>query len=166
MAAPARRPAVGRLPEAGAADAGPVPACTSRDEADPVTAGPARRPSSARTVVRATGTDHPEARRAGDLDGDLRVSTASGTASAVERVPHVPGAPHADFFARGGTAVLGVGVRGADRSPSTPERARPKPVRSPRPAPSRPAPATAARPSARSARPVPAHRSGRRRRRS
>ncbi|OSP38860.1 potassium uptake protein TrkA, partial [Streptomyces sp. 13-12-16] len=101
------------LLEAGVADAELVLACTSRDEVNLVTAMLARRLSSARTVVRATGTDYLEAWRAGDLDVDLLVSTAFETASAVERVLHVPGARHVDFFARGEVVVLGVDVRGA-----------------------------------------------------
>ncbi|CAL9615683.1 Trk system potassium transporter TrkA [Streptomyces griseomycini] len=101
------------LLEAGAADAELVLACTSRDEVNLVTAMLARRLSSARTVVRATGTEYLEAWRAGDLDVDLLVSTAFETASAVERVLHVPGARHVDLFARGEVVVLGIDVREA-----------------------------------------------------
>ncbi|MEV0694880.1 Trk system potassium transporter TrkA [Streptomyces sp. NPDC050388] len=99
------------LLEAGVADAELVLACTSRDEVNLVTAMLARRLSSARTVVRATGTDYLEAWRAGDLDVDLLVSTAFETASAVARVLHVPGARHVDFFAGGEVVVLGVDIR-------------------------------------------------------
>ncbi|CAM5313698.1 hypothetical protein TPAU25S_00936 [Tsukamurella paurometabola] len=67
------------------ADAELVLACTSRDEVNLVIAMLARRLSSARTVVRATGTDYLPAWRAGDLDVDLLVSTAYETASAVAR---------------------------------------------------------------------------------
>ncbi len=98
------------LLEAGIADAELVLACTSRDEVNLVTAMLARRLSSARTVVRATGTDYLAAWRAGDLDVDLLVSKAFETASAVARVLHVPGARHVDFFAGGEVVVLGVDV--------------------------------------------------------
>ncbi|MER5995303.1 Trk system potassium transporter TrkA [Streptomyces viridosporus] len=101
------------LLEAGVADAELVLACTSRDEVNLVTAMLARRLSSARTVVRATGMDYLAAWRAGDLDVDLLVSTAFETASAVERVLHVPGARHVDFFAGGEVVVLGIDVREA-----------------------------------------------------
>ncbi|MEQ8146661.1 Trk system potassium transporter TrkA [Streptomyces sp. OP7] len=101
------------LLDAGVAGADLVLACTSRDEVNLVTAMLARRLSSARTVVRATGTDYLDAWRAGDLDVDLLVSTAFETASAVERGLHVPGARHVDFFVRGEVVVLGVDVRGA-----------------------------------------------------
>ncbi|MEV0304968.1 Trk system potassium transporter TrkA [Streptomyces prasinus] len=101
------------LLEAGVADAELVLACTSRDEVNLVTAMLARRLSSARTVVRATGMDYLEAWRAGDLDVDLLVSTAFETASAVARVLHVPGARHVDFFAGGEVVVLGVDIREA-----------------------------------------------------
>ncbi|MGW9496153.1 Trk system potassium transporter TrkA [Streptomyces prasinus] len=101
------------LLEAGVADAELVLACTSRDEVNLVTAMLARRLSSARTVVRATGMDYLEAWRAGDLDVDLLVSTAFETASAVARVLHVPGARHVDFFVGGEVVVLGVDIRGA-----------------------------------------------------
>ncbi|WP_055696337.1 NAD-binding protein, partial [Streptomyces prasinopilosus] len=99
------------LLEAGVADAELVLACTSRDEVNLVTAMLARRLSSARTVVRATGMDYLDAWRAGDLDVDLLVSTAFETASAVVRVLHVPGARHVDFFAGGEVVVLGVDIR-------------------------------------------------------
>ncbi|GGX18576.1 Trk system potassium transport protein TrkA [Streptomyces malachitofuscus] len=98
------------LLEAGVADADLVLACTSRDEVNLVTAMLARRLSSARTVVRATGTDYLAAWRAGDLDVDLLVSKAFETASAVARVLHVPGARHVDFFAGGEVVVLGIDV--------------------------------------------------------
>lgn len=98
------------LLEAGVADAELVLACTSRDEVNLVTAMLARRLSSARTVVRATGTDCLEAWRAGDLDVDLLVSTAFETASAVARVLHVPGARHVDFFSGGEVVVLALAV--------------------------------------------------------
>ncbi|MFF8637336.1 Trk system potassium transporter TrkA [Streptomyces pilosus] len=101
------------LLEAGVADAELVLACTSRDEVNLVIAMLARRLSSARTVVRATGTDYLAAWRAGDLDVDLLVSTAYETASAVARVLHVPGARHVDFFAGGEVVVLGMDVHGA-----------------------------------------------------
>lgn len=101
------------LLEAGVADADLVLACTSRDEVNLVTAMLARRLSSARTIVRATGMDYLEAWRAGDLDVDLLVSTAFETASAVARVLHVPGARHVDFFAGGEVVVLGVDIREA-----------------------------------------------------
>ncbi|GAT81904.1 potassium uptake protein TrkA [Streptomyces sp. F-3] len=99
------------LLEAGTADADLVLACTSRDEVNLVTAMLARRLSSARTAVRATGMDYLAAWRAGDLDVDLLVSTAFETASAVARVLHVPGARHVDFFVGGEVVVFGVGVR-------------------------------------------------------
>lgn len=98
------------LLDAGVADAELVLACTSRDEVNLVTAMLARRLSSARTVVRATGMDYLAAWRAGDLDVDLLVSTAYETASAVARVLHVPGARHVDFFAGGEVVVLGVDI--------------------------------------------------------
>ncbi|WP_407110514.1 Trk system potassium transporter TrkA [Streptomyces sp. DSM 116494] len=98
------------LLEAGVADAELVLACTSRDEVNLVIAMLARRLSSARTVVRATGMDYLPAWRAGDLDVDLLVSTAYETASAVVRVLHVPGARHVDFFADGEVVVLGVDI--------------------------------------------------------
>ncbi|MFJ5560533.1 Trk system potassium transporter TrkA [Streptomyces sp. NPDC093250] len=98
------------LLEAGVADADLVLACTSRDEVNLVTAMLARRLSSARTVVRATGTDYLAAWRAGDLDVDLLVSKAFETANAVARALHVPGARHVDFFAGGEVVVLGVDV--------------------------------------------------------
>src|SRR5690606_6588767 len=78
------------LLRAGVADAELVLACTSRDEVNLVTAMLARRLSSARTAVRATGTDYLAAWHAGDLDVDLLVSTAHETAQAVARVLEVP----------------------------------------------------------------------------
>jgi trk system potassium uptake protein TrkA len=102
------------LLEAGVAGADLVLACTSRDEVNLVTAMLARRLSSARTVVRATGMDYLAAWRAGDLDVDLLVSTAFETASAVARVLLVPGARHVDFFAGGEVAVFGIDVREAE----------------------------------------------------
>src|SRR5690606_33654603 len=105
------------LLEAGIADAELVLACTSRDEVNLVTAMLARRLSSARTAVRATGTDYLAAWHAGDLDVDLPVSTAHETAQAVARVLEVPGARHVDFFADGKVAVIGVHVPGTDPPP-------------------------------------------------
>ncbi|MFI8088459.1 Trk system potassium transporter TrkA [Streptomyces sp. NPDC086080] len=101
------------LLEAGAADADLVLACTSRDEVNLVIAMLARRLSSARTVVRATGMDYLAAWHAGDLDVDLLVSKAFETASAVARVLQVPGARHVDFFAGGEVVVLGVDIHEA-----------------------------------------------------
>ncbi|MFC8984197.1 Trk system potassium transporter TrkA [Streptomyces sp. NPDC057115] len=105
------------LLRAGVADAELVLACTSRDEVNLVTAMLARRLSSARTAVRATGTDYLAAWHAGDLDVDLLVSTAYETAQAVARVLEVPGARHVDFFADGKVAVIGVHVPGTDPPP-------------------------------------------------
>lgn len=100
------------LLEAGVTDAELVLACTSRDEVNLVTAMLARRLSSARTVVRATGTDYLGAWRAGDLDVDFLVSKAHETANAVARSLHLPGARHVDFFADGEVVVFGVDVHG------------------------------------------------------
>ncbi|WP_432055926.1 Trk system potassium transporter TrkA [Streptomyces sp. bgisy022] len=105
------------LLDAGVADAKLVLACTSRDEVNLVTAMLARKLSSARTVVRATGTDYLAAWHAGDLDVDLLVSTAFETARAVSRVLQVPGARHVDFFADGKVAVIGVHVPETDPPP-------------------------------------------------
>jgi trk system potassium uptake protein TrkA len=94
------------LQEAGIADAELVLACTSRDEANLVTAMLARRLSRARTVVRTTNMDYLQAWREGDLDVDFMVSSELETASAIARVVGMPGTRQADFFVRGEVQVF------------------------------------------------------------
>lgn len=94
------------LQSAGVGDAELLLACTSRDEANLVTAMLARRLSRARTVVRTTDMDYLEAWREGDLDVDFMVSTELETANAVSRVVGVPGTRQTDFFFDGEIQVL------------------------------------------------------------
>jgi trk system potassium uptake protein TrkA len=94
------------LQEAGVAKADLVLACTSRDEANIVSAMLTRRLSRARTVVRVTDMDYLAAWRAGDLDVDAIVSSELETANAVMRVLGAPGARHADFFVGGRVQIL------------------------------------------------------------
>jgi trk system potassium uptake protein TrkA len=94
------------LQDADVARAELLLACTSRDEANLVTAMLARRLSSARTVVRTTDMGYLQAWSDGDLDVDFMVSSELETASAIARVVGVPGTRQADFFLDGDVQVL------------------------------------------------------------
>ena len=94
------------LQDAGIATAELLLACTSRDEANLVTAMLARRLSSVRTVVRTTDMGYLQAWSEGDLDVDFMVSSELETANAIARVVGVPGTRQADFFLDGDVQVL------------------------------------------------------------
>jgi trk system potassium uptake protein TrkA len=94
------------LQEAGVVEADLLLACTSRDEANLVTAMLARRLSKARTVVRTTNMSYLTAWRERDLDVDFMVSSEFETANAIVRVIGVPGTRQADFFANGRVQAL------------------------------------------------------------
>jgi trk system potassium uptake protein TrkA len=106
------------LQEAGIAGAQLVLACTSRDEANLVTAMLARRLSKARTVVRTTNMAYLTAWRERDLDVDFMVSSEFETANAIVRVIGVPGTRQADYFVNGRVQVLQFEVPAGDPPPA------------------------------------------------
>jgi trk system potassium uptake protein TrkA len=105
------------LVEAGAAEAGLVIACTSRDEANLVAGGFARAVApNATTIIRTSSAEYAEIWREGHLDVDFLVSTELETARAVSSAIGMPSARHTDTFADGQVQVVeldvGVGPNG------------------------------------------------------
>ncbi len=90
------------LSNAGVADADLLIACTSRDEANIVSAMITKACSShTTTVVRTTNPEYLEVWREGQLDVDFIVSSELETAHAISRTIGVPAARQTDVFADG-----------------------------------------------------------------
>jgi trk system potassium uptake protein TrkA len=106
------------LADAGVSTADLLIACTSRDEANIVSAmiSKAVAPRTT-TIVRTTNPEYLEVWREGQLDVDFIVSSEVETANAISRTIAVPSARHTDLFAEGQVQLVEFDVdEGADPS--------------------------------------------------
>jgi trk system potassium uptake protein TrkA len=94
------------LQDAGVPDADLVIACTSRDEANIVSAMLTRSLSSARTIVRTTNIEYLDVWRERQLDVDFVVSSEVETANAITRIIGMPAAKQTDVFADGQVEIV------------------------------------------------------------
>ena len=94
------------LQDAGIADADLLIACTSRDEANLVSAMLARALSKAKTIVRTTNVEFLDVWRERQLDVDFVVSSEVETATAIGRIIGMPNAKQTDVFADGQVEIV------------------------------------------------------------
>jgi trk system potassium uptake protein TrkA len=94
------------LQDAGIAEADLLIACTSRDEANLVSAMLARALSKAKTIVRTTNVEFLDVWRERQLDVDFVVSSEVETATAIGRIIGMPNAKQTDVFADGQVEIV------------------------------------------------------------
>ena len=94
------------LQDAGIAEADLLIACTSRDEANLVSAMLARALSKAKTIVRTTNVEFLDVWRERQLDVDFVVSSELETANAIARLVGIPAARQTDVFADGQVEIV------------------------------------------------------------
>ena len=96
----------GILKKAGAEEAELLLACSSREEANLVSAMLIRRLSDAKTVIRTNSTELLEAWREGEIDIDFMISPELETANAIAGIVGLPAARQTDVFADGRVQIV------------------------------------------------------------
>ena len=92
--------------EAGIEDAGLMIACSSREDANLVSAMLARKLSRARVIVRTSSPEYLEAWREREIDVDFMVSSELETANAISGLIGIPAARQTDVFADGKVQIV------------------------------------------------------------
>ena len=96
----------GILKNAGAEEADLLVACSSREEANLVSAMLFKRISRAKTVIRTNSAELLEAWREGEIDIDFMVSPELETANAIAGIVGLPAARQTDVFADGRVQIV------------------------------------------------------------
>jgi trk system potassium uptake protein len=92
--------------KAGVEDADLFIGCSSREEANIVSALLVKRLSKAQTIIRSTSTAYLDAWRENELDIDFMVSPELETANAISALLGIPAARHTDVFADGKVQIV------------------------------------------------------------